>query len=806
MKFNNRAMALAGIPDLPEEAFKHNGDRKIKPQGGGGGPTQSTSYQTNIPEYLEPYVKRMTESTENLIYKDDGFRPYKSYSEYDQARGGSGETVAGFTPMQSGAMRGLQGYQLPQQGQYGSMMAANAGLGAMNAGNQYAQQATNPYATQAYMSPYMEGAVAPQMREAARQSAMQGQMDQAKAVQQGAFGGGRSAIVEAERQRNLAQQQADIYGKGTQTAFEQARQAQQFGADLGLKGYGMGMEGGKTLADIGNQQYGQQMGLMGKQLEIGNQQQQFEQNRLNQVVQDYATSQQYPFMQLGILSNMLRGQPMQAMTTQSYQAQPSYLQQGIGALGAINAMQGNKSSKEGGVIKEMAAGGIASGLNDYELRGMSKRLGDDQLGKKVNDPSTDPDTKDILGGEMARRSQTRKAAGVGMASGGILAFAKGSEEAIDTIDSPFAKEEKDAPVESKFIDATTKKEAKKEEKKAAPKASADVTGQSKEYRQMERDIGTALADRQKISPQEQTLRDALDQETKRTPQSYLEEQQAMLKAAGADPQFFEKARTPLTKRMAELGAGAENKKNIREAQAWATFGSTPGPMLSVALKSYSAYLEQSITDEDDLAKAQAELNKAMFDIDKSEYLEKAGFAKEAVKAKYDGFNRVTDLSYKVATLTENRNKDVLDTREKMVTQANRSQTEKSTAAMRQTGGGGGEDKLKLKENENINKALEAFDKRKEKQVEDLNSKITALPEGHRIRVGAEEGLRKIESERKDLENRLREQMKRGTVSADGAAPKEEKRPAGIPSNAEKADDGHYYAPDPNRPGKYLKYS
>jgi hypothetical protein len=35
MRFNNRSMALLGIPDLPLGAFEHIGDRKIKPQGGG---------------------------------------------------------------------------------------------------------------------------------------------------------------------------------------------------------------------------------------------------------------------------------------------------------------------------------------------------------------------------------------------------------------------------------------------------------------------------------------------------------------------------------------------------------------------------------------------------------------------------------------------------------------------------------------------------------------------------------------------------------------------------------------------------
>jgi hypothetical protein len=235
--------------------------------GGGGGTTTGTTYTSNIPEYLQPYVEKMVGATEKQVYRGEGFAPYQSYAQYDQARGGTGETVAGFTPMQVQSMQGIQNYQLPQQGAFGSQMAGAAGLGSMRAGQQYARQATNPYATQAYMSPYMEGAVAPEMREAARQSAILGQQNQAQAVQQGAFGGSRSAMVEAERQRNLQQQQADIYGKGMQNAYQNAQQAQQFGANLGLQGMGQGLQAAQTLGALGQQQYGQEMGLLGQQLQ-----------------------------------------------------------------------------------------------------------------------------------------------------------------------------------------------------------------------------------------------------------------------------------------------------------------------------------------------------------------------------------------------------------------------------------------------------------------------------------------------------------------------------------------------------------
>jgi hypothetical protein len=671
-------MALAGIPDLPEEAFKHNGDRKIKPQGGGGGgPTQSTSYQTNIPEYMEPYVHEMMQATKGQIYDPSGgFRPYQSYASYDKTRGGSGESVAGFTPMQSGAMRGLQGYQLPQQGQYGSMMAAGAGLGAMGAGQQYARQATDPNATAAYMSPYMEGAVAPQMREAARQSAIQGQANQAQAVQQGAFGGARTGIVEAERQRNLAQQQADIYGKGTQTAFEQARQAQQYGADLNLKGLGLGMEGGKALGELGQQQYGQEMGVLGQQLAVGKQQQEYEQNRLNQVIQDYATSQQYPFMQLGMLSNMIRGQPMQAVTTQSYQAQPSFLQQGIGALGMVNSLQGNKSSKEGGIIK-MASGGIASGLNDYELRDMSKRLGDNQLGAKMSDPNTDPSTKDILGGEMARRSQTRSAAGVGMASGGILAFAKGSEEAIDD-------EVAAAPADGRFIDVTSKKEEKKEAKKAAPSDSR-VGYYAKEA---EKIIGPALKEYEKPDVYTQGLEKvyARSQKEEAAPLSdYLKQIKETRTAAGADNSFMEEEKRRLLQRKREVDLDSEEQTNLRKAQAWAMFGSTPGPILASGLKAMSAYIEQTVEDKKERKKMLNEIDKAIFDVRKADYQEKAGDADAAMAFRNEAAKRSIEVGMKMSTIRTQQKSDVLKSRTDIAEKAVTSASGESQAAIAASG-------------------------------------------------------------------------------------------------------------------------
>jgi hypothetical protein len=177
------------------------------------------------------------------------------------------------------------------------------------------------------------------------------------------------------------------------------------------------------LGGLGQQQYGQQMGLLGAQAQAGGQQQQLEQARINQAMQNYATQQQYPMMQLGLMSNMLRGLPMQSSTTSMYAAQPSALNQIAGSYGAydqFNKAQNTLMGKaEGGVIKRMAAGGIASGVDPYELPSMSKRLSDQQLSQKMKDRETDPDTKGIMQGEIMRRKHVRG----GMANGGVVAFA-----------------------------------------------------------------------------------------------------------------------------------------------------------------------------------------------------------------------------------------------------------------------------------------------------------------------------------------------------------------------------------------------
>jgi hypothetical protein len=322
-------------------------------------PTNTTQTTTSIPEYAKPYVEKMLGKTEALSNA-----PYQAYG---------GERIAGFTPLQQQAQQAAANLGPAQQLGVGTQMAGLAGLGSLGAGQNYAMQATNPFAMQAYMSPYVENALAPQMREAARQSAIQGQQNQAQAVQRGAFGGSRSAIIEAERQRNLGQQQADIYGRGMQTAFEQARQAQQFGSTLGLQGMQTAGQMAGTLGQLGQTQFGQQQQAIQGQANLGQQQQALEQQRLAQQYQDFANQRQHPYTQLAFMSDMLRGLPLSQTAQTMYEAPPSMLSQ-VGGLGlAAYGMFGKPTAPgaaEGGLMEENDS---APGLGELALQSMMKK-------------------------------------------------------------------------------------------------------------------------------------------------------------------------------------------------------------------------------------------------------------------------------------------------------------------------------------------------------------------------------------------------------------------------------------------------
>ena len=689
MRFNDRSMALLGVPDLPTEAFKHAGDRRIKPQGGGGGaPNQTTSYQTNIPEYAKPYVETMLGATQKQLFQGTpteeggfnitGFQPYKSYGGTYDAAGNQtsydpGKGIAGFQPMQEAAQRGVAGMQVP--GQYGQAMNITgagvrgaigtagqgvnlSGLGyeAAGAGNRYAQQATNPNDIQAYMSPYMQNVVDAQQREAQRQADIAGTQRGAQAVKSGAFGGSRQAIMDAEAARNLAQQKGDIQATGLQSAFQQAQQAQQYGANLGLQGlqagmqgvgagigaqqaaYNQAMQGANQLASLGGQQFKTQQDIYNLQNQFGSQQQAQQQQILNQAMQDYANAQQYPLMQLGTMSNMIRGLPMQASTTQQYQAQPSMLTQGIGALGAgtslYNAFNPPKGAS-GGLPSEFKKSGIMSYDMGGEVESDLESASDEFLNRQVKESSS-PSVKRMAQRILRERQMSK---GPGMAGGGIVAFAKGSKEAVV---AP-ADDEETRRAQGILMAAPQPQGAVSEN----PTAPLDIAPLPQQAVQAAPPPAAPLTREQVVQasnvPTElKTMFGTAATEASRTNADIRKELEAEYKAAGVEQRSPEE-RANLMKERANAEDEAHRQRWLRTAAMFAEWGTTPGPTLAAGLSAFKNTVPSLISDEKEAKKIRMEIDKSLAGLGESIRLEKKGLVDKAAERKAAAVKRMEDI-------------------------------------------------------------------------------------------------------------------------------------------------------------------
>jgi hypothetical protein len=262
---------------------------------------------------------------------------------------------AQFTPLQQQSFENAGLMQTAPQLGDATAMAGQAGLGALNTQytfNPYEAQQFTGNNVQAYMSPYMQNVVERQQQDATRQAAIAGQAQQAQAARSGAFGGSGDYLMRGQAAGNLARQKGDIQAQGLQNAYQQAMgqfnqsqaqnlagqqlnaQQQQFGAGLGLQGLQTALSGAKSLADIGNTQYGQNVGLLNIQNQFGGQQQQQMQNALNTEYQDYLNAQNYPYKQLGFMSDMLRGLPLTQQSSAMYGQAPSAVSQIAGLGGA----------------------------------------------------------------------------------------------------------------------------------------------------------------------------------------------------------------------------------------------------------------------------------------------------------------------------------------------------------------------------------------------------------------------------------------------------------------------------------------
>jgi hypothetical protein len=262
----------------------------------------------------------------------------------------------------------------------------------------------------------MSNVVGRQQQDAQRQAQIAQQAQGAQAARSGAFGGSGNYLMRGQARNNLARQQGDIFAQGQQAAFQQgqqqfnteqaarlqanlanqqaglqvggqnlqaklgvqqlgagqdiqaqlanqnqlmqaqqlAEQSRQYGAGLGLQGLQTALTGAGQLGSLGQNQFGQQMGINQLQSQYGGQQQQQVQNMLNNQYQDFQSYQNYPYKQLGFMSDMLRGLPLTQQSSTMYQQAPSAISQ-VAGLGTA-ALGASKLFAKGGAVDGRPAG------------------------------------------------------------------------------------------------------------------------------------------------------------------------------------------------------------------------------------------------------------------------------------------------------------------------------------------------------------------------------------------------------------------------------------------------------------------
>jgi len=395
--------------------------------------TTQTVNSNTIPDFMRPYFNTMMSASQNQVYQTDasgqvtGMKPYQPYST------NGADYVAPLSGLQNQAINSAGALQVPGQFQQGMDMVGGAGAqgmgagaGAMGlgmqsagAGAQYNQMATDPNSIQGYMSPYMQNVVDYQTQQANRQYDITGQQQQMDATRSGAFGGSREAIMGAENERNRNQAITGIQATGAQNAFQNAQQAQQFGAGLNLQGLNQGIQGMQTgiagaqqginaglgLGTLGAGQLGAQRDIIGTQAQQGALQQGQQQQAIDAAVQNQQQAQAYPMQQIDFLSNLMRGNPTNnnSMVTNST-VQPSMASQMFGGIGALGSLYGAYKKKRGGIVGYSVGGAIESDLS---------QMSPEQLQEVIQSTTSDIER------QLAKKLLAEKT----MAGGGIVAFA-----------------------------------------------------------------------------------------------------------------------------------------------------------------------------------------------------------------------------------------------------------------------------------------------------------------------------------------------------------------------------------------------
>lgn len=224
-------------------------------------PSTGSSTTSNLSEWAGPYVTDMLGKTQALTNQ-----PYEAYT---------GPLTAGYSPLQQQAYQGYQGLNT----QYGPVSGTFTGENA-----------------QQYMNPYLSATLGSQLGELNRANQISQMGQQAKLAQAGAFGGSRDAIMRAENERNLGQQQSNLINTTYSQAFDKA----------------MGQFNTEQTNKMRESEFGAKYGLdaLAAQRTAGAEQRGIEQEGITAKLNEFEKQRLYPYQQLQFQQSMLRDLPV----------------------------------------------------------------------------------------------------------------------------------------------------------------------------------------------------------------------------------------------------------------------------------------------------------------------------------------------------------------------------------------------------------------------------------------------------------------------------------------------------------------
>jgi hypothetical protein len=252
------------------------------------------SNEQNISEWAGPYVGDMLSKTAALTNT-----PYQAYQ---------GPMVAGTAPLQSKVFSGLQSLNFP--GQLGQSFTAQGAYTLPTAGAPGTPPAGPTGIASQYMNPYLSAVLTPQLEELRRQSQITQMGTAGKLAQAGAYGGSRQAIMDAETQRNLLQEQNKAIGTGYANAYDKAMG--QFNTE---------QQQARTLADMME--------------DAGQKQRGIEQEGITALQKQYETELLDPFTKLRFQKEMLQGLPVATASTTANQSTMGQLSSGFENIGKL---------------------------------------------------------------------------------------------------------------------------------------------------------------------------------------------------------------------------------------------------------------------------------------------------------------------------------------------------------------------------------------------------------------------------------------------------------------------------------------